>query len=299
VNRNGERVSLQPSHIVVATSMYGAPNIPDIKGKEEFQGEIYHSSEFTSGSLFAGKKVVVVGAGNSGADIALDLVEGNASEVTMVQRSASVVVSDKFSGIQLDQLYPEGQKIEHLDLAAFTMPLEALRKLMRDMKHMRYGFDKELREGLEKAGFMLSDGVDNGGAALQLYDTGGGYFIDVGCARHIISGRVGIKQGVGIQQVTVNGVVFTDGTEVGADALVLATGWHSIRGELDGLFGEEMMSKTTGIWGIDEGGEVRAGYRPSGQPGLWFGFGGFIHCRFYSKQLALFIKAIELGYFEY
>lgn len=174
VNRNGERVLLQPSHVVVATSMYGEPNIPDIKGQEDFQGEICHSAAFTNGSVYSGKKVVVVGAGNSGGDISLDLVEGGASEVTIVQRSASVFASDKFAGFQLDQIYPEGQKIEHVDLSVFTMPLEALRKLMRDIKDMRFAFDKELRDGLEKAGFKLSDGVDNGGAALQLYDSTSG-----------------------------------------------------------------------------------------------------------------------------
>ncbi|KLO13208.1 dimethylaniline monooxygenase [Schizopora paradoxa] len=300
VNRNGVHVHLQSSHIVVATSMYGEPNIPDMKGREDFQGQICHSAEFTTGSLYAGKKVVVVGAGNSGGDISLDLVEGGASQVTIVQRSASVFASDKFAGFQLDQIYPEGQKIDHVDLSVFTMPLEALRKLMRDIKEMRFAFDKELREGLDKAGFKLSDGVDNGGAALQLYDSssGGSYFLDCGCAQHIISGRIGVKQGVGIEHLTSDKVVFTDGSELEADAIVLATGWHSIRGKLDELFGEEVMKKTTGIWGIDEGGEVRAGYRLSGHSGFWFAFGGFIHSRFYSKQLALFIKAIELGYLK-
>ncbi len=101
-------------------------------------------------------------------------MEVGAAKVTMMQRSATVVVSDKFAGMQLDILFPEGPKIDYIDLSTFTMPIEAMRKMMRDIKEMRFMVDKELRDGLEKAGFKLSDGVGNGGALLQLYDRGGG-----------------------------------------------------------------------------------------------------------------------------
>jgi len=61
------------------------------------------------------------------------------------------------------------------------------------------------------------------------------------------------------------------------------------------LFGEETIERTGPVWGLDDEGELRGCYRPSGHPGLWYGMGDFYHARFFSKQLALEIKAIELG----
>ncbi len=66
VNRDGELVHLQPSHIVIATSIHGAPIVPEMDGKEEFLGEISHSATFDTAEKYKGKKVIVVGAGNSG-----------------------------------------------------------------------------------------------------------------------------------------------------------------------------------------------------------------------------------------
>ena len=39
------------------------------------------------------------------------------------------------------------------------------------------------------------------------------------------------------------------------------------------------------IWGLDEDGELRRVYRPSGHPGLWFVPGAIQHARFHSKHL--------------
>lgn len=299
VNRGGERIILHPSHIVIATSMYGQPFIPSFEGRDDFRGRILHSTEYHGGSPFAGKKLVVVGAGNSSADISQDLVFRGASSVTMVQRSATAVVSEKLIGAQLAANFPEGTKIEHSDLSAAATPIVAVRQLMQEIQQYRLAFDKEMLDGLKRAGFNMIDGDDGAGASLRVYGRGGGYFFDVGCAPLIIEGRIKIKQGVRISRLTQNTIIFDDGSELEADAIIFATGWVSIREDLKTLFGEEPIEKTTEIWGIGEDGEIRAGYKFSGQPGLWYAWGGLNHSRFYSKQLALFIKAIELGYFNY
>ncbi|XP_062082809.1 probable indole-3-pyruvate monooxygenase YUCCA10 [Humulus lupulus] len=59
--------------LVVATGETADPFVPEIKGLESFPGEILHSTQFKSGKVFRDKKVLVVGSGNSGMEIALDL----------------------------------------------------------------------------------------------------------------------------------------------------------------------------------------------------------------------------------
>ena len=61
--------------------------MPEIEGAESFTGTIAHSSDHGGGESMAGKKVIVVGAGSSGHDVAQDAYE-NGAQVTMVQRGA-------------------------------------------------------------------------------------------------------------------------------------------------------------------------------------------------------------------
>ncbi|KLO16764.1 dimethylaniline monooxygenase [Schizopora paradoxa] len=296
VNKKGKHIRLRPSHVVIATSIHGKPNLPLIPGSDAFQGQILHSTAYEGGQVFSGKSLIVVGTGNTAADICQDLVSNGAKEVLMLQRSASAVVSDKYYDSRISPLYRDDSDINYVDLASFAMPIESLRTLMKETQDSRLRFDKELREELDKAGFVLNDGPDGSGHLLLIYERAGGYFVDVGCGSLITNGRVKVKHGSEICRFTTHGVVFSDGTEVEVDAVVFATGWTSIRYDLEMTFEKEMIDRTMKIWGIDESGELCAGYRPSGQNGLWYAFGSFNIARFYSKQLALYIKAIELGY---
>lgn len=72
--------------LVVATGENGVGRIPEIRGLESFHGKAFHSSTYKSGSSYAGKKVLVVGAGNSGMEIAYDLASHGAN-TSVVARS--------------------------------------------------------------------------------------------------------------------------------------------------------------------------------------------------------------------
>ena len=88
---DGTQRLLHPQHIILATGgIGGKPNIPALPGLSTFTGTAIHSSSFTGGEQYAGKKAIVIGVGSSGHDIALDLCN-NGCEVTMVQRSPAVV----------------------------------------------------------------------------------------------------------------------------------------------------------------------------------------------------------------
>ena len=85
VDRDGERLVLNPKQLVLATGMSGLPNIPEIPGMEDFAGEQHHSSQHPGGEAYKGKKCIVLGANNSSHDICAALWESGA-DVTMIQR---------------------------------------------------------------------------------------------------------------------------------------------------------------------------------------------------------------------
>lgn len=58
--------------VLICNGAFSEPNIPNFKG--EFAGEIIHSKEYDKAEIFEGKRVLVVGGGNSACDIAVDAV---------------------------------------------------------------------------------------------------------------------------------------------------------------------------------------------------------------------------------
>lgn len=70
----GEILTKKYKGIVVANGVFSLPNRPKFKGEETFTGEIIHSADYKEASVFAGKRVLIIGAGNSGCDIAVDAV---------------------------------------------------------------------------------------------------------------------------------------------------------------------------------------------------------------------------------
>lgn len=73
--------------IVVATGENAERVVPEIDGLGDFRGEVIHACEYKSGVKYSGKKVLVVGCGNSGMEVSLDLVNHNAKP-SMVSRSS-------------------------------------------------------------------------------------------------------------------------------------------------------------------------------------------------------------------
>lgn len=100
---------LHPRQIVWATGHSGEPNIPTFRNQESFRGVIYHGSQHRDASEYdvKGKKVIIVGTGNSGHDIAENFYE-NGADVTMLQRRGTYVMSvDKGSFMLHEGLYDD------------------------------------------------------------------------------------------------------------------------------------------------------------------------------------------------
>jgi len=286
---------LKPKHLVLATGHSGDPRIPRFKNEASFLGKIMHSSGYKSGKEFQGKKVVVVGAGTSAVDIAQDLFEQGA-QPTIVQRSSTYVVSTStFLSAQISGMYPDPSQLPNQgDLIAFSTPPFFARPLAQGLTAYMAQLDQVLLEGLNKAGFKTDLGVDSLGIGGDYLVKGGGYYIDVGGCELIINGNIKVKQGSEITAYSTNGLEFSDGTSLEAVAVVLATGWDDFLPYAEKVIGSEAR-RMGPVWGPDEEGDIRGNWRPTQHPALWNMLGPISLSRFYSKRLALQLKARLAG----
>ena len=99
----------------MAIGVSSVPQMPDIKGIENFKGEKIHSGYFKSGKPYQNKNVLVFGTGTSSHDVCQDL-HANGANVTMVQRSPTMIVNLEPSAQLPYALYQEGPSTDDLSL---------------------------------------------------------------------------------------------------------------------------------------------------------------------------------------
>ncbi len=306
VECRGQPVTLRPRHLVLATGAYGPPHIPEIDGARRFAGTIMHSSDYQSGEAWSDKRCVVIGSNTSAHDICVDLWECGASDITMVQRSSTLVVrSETLMDIGFGALYSEealarGITTERADLEFASVPFALMAERGRKATRLMEERDADLLHRLDMAGFRRDSGVDGSGLMMKAFRTGSGYYIDVGGSELIADGRVGIRSGVEPTGFSADAVALSDGSSLRADLVVLATGYHTVQETISGLLGAETAARIGHCWGYGSGtpgdpgpweGEMRNLWKPLAQEALWI-HGGNLHLsRFYSRILALQIKA--------
>lgn len=291
LDRDGTTVTMQPRHVVMATgSVSGIPSMPKLPGLDEFSGEVMHSSRYSSGAEFQGRKALVIGTGTSGHDVAQDL-HALGSQVSIVQRSSTTVVSLEPSGISVYALFSQGLPLEDADLIAAGNSFPTLIKANQLLAQQMLKDDAELLERLHAVGFRTDIGEDHTGFHLKYNRRGGGYYINVGCSDLIADGEVGLIQHDQIERFTADGVRLRDGSVLPLDLVVLATGYSNQQEDVRRYFGDEIADAVGPIWGVDDDGEMRNMWRRTAQPGLWFHAGSLAACRANSKYLAVQIKA--------
>jgi putative flavoprotein involved in K+ transport len=227
--------------VVIATGSCNTPLIPGWPGREGFQGELLHSSDYGGPARFAGEEVLVVGAGNSGAEIATDLAEGGAARVwlsvrtppNLLPRSAFLLPPELFS--KLVEVLPE----ELVDGV-----LAGLRRvLVGDLS--RYGLEAP------KRGFYRT-----------LLHSRVTPIVDVGLVPALKRGAVRVVPAV--ESLDGAEVLLAGGTRLRPDAVVAATGYHR---DL------ERLVEHLGV--LDDEGMPPATGSAAGLPGLHFV--GFSH----------------------
>lgn len=304
VVRDGEELTLHPTQLVLATGMSGKANVPEFPGQDVFRGEQHHSSAHPGPDGYVGKKVVVIGANNSAHDICKALVESGV-DTTMVQRSSThIVKSDSLMEIGLGALYSEqavrdGMTTKKADFTFASLPYRIMHQFQIPIYDQIRERDKDFYDRLEAAGFDLDFGDDDSGLFMKYLRRGSGYYIDVGACELVADGTIKLAKG-GVDHLTEDSVVLTDGTELPADVVVYATGYGSMNGWAADLMGQEVADRVGKMWGLgsdttkDPGpweGEQRNMWKPTQQPGLWFHGGNLHQSRHYSLYLALQLKA--------
>ncbi len=223
-------------NVVIATGLSHHPVIPDYPDLEDYQGEVVHSSEYRNGEPFAGWKVLVVGFGNSGAEIALDLMEHGALTGLSV-RSPSVVVPRDLFGIPI------------LTIARWlsVLPPRLADQLSKPILLAAVGNTD--RRGIPAASW---------GPMEQIAEKGKIPVLDVGTMAAIKRGDIKVRPG--IERFTTTGVVFADGRSESFDAVVFATGFDP------GL--NRILESTEGL--VDDEGVPLVSGDVTAEPGLYF-----------------------------
>ncbi|XP_023511419.1 probable indole-3-pyruvate monooxygenase YUCCA8 [Cucurbita pepo subsp. pepo] len=190
--------------LVVATGENAECVMPEIEGLNEFSGEVLHVSDYKSGERFKGKNVLVVGCGNSGMEVSLDLCNHEASP-SMVVRSSVHVLPREVLGKSTFELAV---------LLMKWLPLWLVDKLMLILAWLvlgsieKYGLKRPLMGPLE---------LKN--------TTGKTPVLDIGALNKIRSGD--IKVVPGIKRFNRTEVEFINGEKMSIDSVLLATGYRS------------------------------------------------------------------------
>ncbi|KAG6390608.1 hypothetical protein SASPL_148346 [Salvia splendens] len=188
--------------------------IPRVEGLGLFEGEVLHSSKFENGGRFKGKEVLVVGSGNSGMEIALDLANWG-TRTSIVIRSPVHVLTENMVRLGMT-------------LLAY-LPLYLVDNLVMILGDLRLG-------RLTKYGIVKPK---EGPFALKL-STGRSPVIDVGTISKIKAGEIQVFPAM--KMVEGNKVEFSNGRIKSFDAIVFATGYNST-GDGDSIFAENGMPK--------------------------------------------------------
>lgn len=194
--------SYQAPFLIIASGYNGRPHVPTWPGQALFEGETLHSSAYTHGGRFRGRRVLVVGTGNSGGEIAIDLWEHGA-QPSLAVRSAVNVIPRSLLGIPI---------------LAIAIPLRRLPATLADMLTgpvLRLLFGDVQRLGLGKPPY---------GAFVQIGRHAKIPLIDVGTIGLIRQRHIAVRSG--IERFTRTGVVFSGGGEERFDAVILATGFE-------------------------------------------------------------------------
>lgn len=221
------------SVVVLATGQYGVPVLPEWPGRAEFAGPFMHAAAYRNARPYLGKRVLVIGSGNSGAEIAADLAEQGAAFVAIsIRTQPPIVPRDSF-----------GIPVQRSSFVLSRLPPQLADRIASTVARLVLG-------NLRRYGVRP--------AAWGPYSTQRVPVIDAGFVAQLKSGRIVARPT--IARFTRTGVVFADGRMDEVDAVIAATGYRSGLKELLDLPGA-----------LDTHDEPRfASGQPTAFPGLYF-----------------------------
>ncbi|KIW63602.1 hypothetical protein PV04_08589 [Phialophora macrospora] len=291
---DGSAQTLTTGHVVMATGGGGQiPIMPHYPGRETFQGTVLHSADFKSAEPWREKPGIVVGTANTAHDVAEDMVEAALSHITMVQRSRTYVLPCEYFKAISDRSYNAEVPTVDADREGYTMPYAVTRLLSQKALHAAAAKEPERFDALEKVGFRVER---YGDIMWHICEKLGGHYMDVGCSDLIAKGKIKMKSDALPTHYTPTGLAFSDGTEIPASVIIFSTGFvGNMRTDVARIFGKEVASKADDFWGLDSEGELKGVFKKNRHPGLWYTGGTIGHARYFSRFVALQIKAESMG----
>jgi len=221
---------------IIATGIAGAPYRPSWPGMDVFSGSIVHSSEYRNPEPYTGKRVLVLGFGNSGGEIALDLAEAGVSVALAIRGPVQILPRDLL-----------GFPILSWAILYRHFPARLVDAINAPILRLAVGNFEEL--GLRRAAKGPRQMVEEDRRVP---------LIDVGTLARIRDGSIKIRSG--IERLTADNVAFSDGTAGSFDAIITATGY---RPDL-----RRLVPNVDGVF--DQGGMPRVTGHPTAAPGLYF-----------------------------
>jgi cation diffusion facilitator CzcD-associated flavoprotein CzcO len=222
--------------VVIATGIADAPYRPSWPGSEVYRGPVVHSSDYRNPTAYLGKRVLVVGFGNSGGEIALDLANADVAVTLAVRSPVQILPRDLL-----------GFPILAWAILYRRLPARLVDFINAPILRLAVGRIEDL--GLRRAAKGPRQMVDEDGRVP---------LIDVGTLGKIRDGSIKISSG--IDRLTPEGVVFVDGRSEKFDAIILATGFrpdlHRLMPDVEGVLDKRGMPLVTG--------------RATDAPGLYF-----------------------------
>jgi indole-3-pyruvate monooxygenase len=189
-------------HVVLATGYNAVPHVPGWPGQDQFNGRILHSSEYRDGNPFRDRSVLVVGLGNSGGDIALDLDECGARVSLSVRGPVNIIPREIL-----------GMPILAISIALSRLPSSLADALAAPLLKLTIGDVSRL--GFRKLAV---------GPITQIKTTSRVPLIDIGTVKRIREGRIEVLGCV--SSLNEAGAAFDDGSSRPFDAIVAATGFR-------------------------------------------------------------------------
>src|SRR5690349_1561335 len=189
IRPDGSRRSMSPGHLACATGFNAEPFLPDLPGQEDYRGTLIHAVNYRGYRDWVGKKVVVVGSGVSGHDLAQDLAE-HGVDVTMIQRSGTVVMNTSSYHAVMCENHVSGLfSTEEADLVNAATPFGVLPSRGAEQLAAANAMDRELLDALAGAGFRLSQGPHGQGVLGLIFGQNAtGYYFNAGASELIVDG---------------------------------------------------------------------------------------------------------------
>jgi putative flavoprotein involved in K+ transport len=188
--------------VVVATGYNRMPVMPEWPGRESFEGELIHGQDYRNPEPYRGRDVLVVGSGNTGAEIAVDLVEGGASRVRMAIRTPPHILLREVNGLPAQVT---GLLLRRLPVrVADALAVSSARIAVGDLT--RYGIGKPPRGPMTRA--VKEDVIP---------------ILDVGLIEKLKEGKVEVVPGVtGFEGPD---VILADDSRIQPDAVIACAGY--------------------------------------------------------------------------